>query len=254
MPLLRPRSALALLALAAAILGGGCRQRFRPDWDLTAFALQMTVDEYVELGERGDFTDVPALAPLLDHARAALGPPDDRTRRFAGELDALRSAVLRHETPMVVGRHAARLLAELEKSGAPLKRPGARPDLARGAATYGDACAACHGPPRGPPPPAVAHMLPQPPPPTQSAQTPYQIFARVTYGGLGTPMPSFSETLSEDLRWDIAFYLFADRWPPCGGDRPLPELPAAELAHLSDYDLWRRFGWGTAPCLRRRFR
>jgi high-affinity iron transporter len=76
----------------------------------------------------------------------------------------------------------------------------------------------------------------------------------VTYGGLGTAMPSFSETLSEDLRWDIAFYLFADRWPPCTAGRPLPQLPATELAHLSDYDLWRRFGWGTAPCLRRRFR
>jgi high-affinity iron transporter len=243
-----------LLAVAAATVLGGCSRRARPNWDLTAFALEMVVDQYPELGERGDFHEVPALVAVLDRARAALGTPRKQTRRFVGELDGLRAALLRHEAPKVVARSTARLLAELEKSGVPLKRPRALPDLARGAATYAVACAPCHGPPRGSPPASAAHMVPPPPRPTESATTPYQIFNRVTYGGLGTAMPSFSETLSEDRRWDVAFYLFADPWPPCAGDRPLPALTGSELAHLSDYDLWVRFGWGAAPCLRRRFR
>jgi mono/diheme cytochrome c family protein len=243
-----------LLAVAAAAVLGGCERRPRPDWDLTAFALEMVVDEYPELAERGDFHEVPALVAVLDRAGAALGSPRKETRRFADGLDGLRAALLRHEGPMVVARTTAPLLVELEKSGVPLKRPRARPDLARGATTYAVLCAPCHGPPDGPPPAAVAHMVPPPPRPLESAVTPYQVFNRVSYGGLETPMPSFSETLSEDQRWDIAFYLFAEPWPSCTEGRTLPPLSAAELAHLSDYDLWRRFGWGAAPCLRRQFR
>jgi high-affinity iron transporter len=254
MPSLRLRLPLPFLAIAAAAVLGGCHRRARPDWDLTAFALEMVVDEYPELGERGDFHEVPSLVAVLDRARAALGPPRKQTRRFVVGLDGLRASLLRHEAPMAVARNTAQLLAELEKSGVPLKRPRALPDLARGAATYAVACTPCHGPPRGPPPAAAAHMVPPPPRPLESAITPYQVYSRVSYGGLGTAMPSFSETLTEDLRWDIAFYLFADPWPPCRDDRPLPALTASELAHLSDYELWVRFGWGAAPCLRRQFR
>ena len=67
-------------------------------------------------------------------------------------------------------------------------------------------------------------------------------------------MPSFAEALSEGARWDIAFYLFADLWPPCATARAMPTLPAAELAYLSDRDLWEKCGWGSAACLRRNFR
>ena len=66
-------------------------------------------------------------------------------------------------------------------------------------------------------------------------------------------MPSFAEALPERTRWDIAFYLFAERWPPCAR-QPLPTLNASDLAYLSDFDLWQKYGWGSAPCLRRNFR
>jgi mono/diheme cytochrome c family protein len=97
-------------------------------------------------------------------------------------------------------------------------------------------------------------MVPPPPKPNGTLQTPYEIFNRITYGGAGTPMPSFAEALPEGARWDIAFYLFADLWPPCPPTKPLPILPAAELAYLSDRQLWEKYGWGAAPCLRRNFR
>ena len=60
-------------------------------------------------------------------------------------------------------------------------------------------------------------------------------------------MPSFAETLPESARSDIAFYLFADLWPACTPARPLPILPASELAYLSDRDLWEKHGRGAAP-------
>ena len=96
-------------------------------------------------------------------------------------------------------------------------------------------------------------MIPKPTKPNATLQTPYEIFNRITYGGAGTPMPSFADALPESARWDIAFYLFADLWPPCT-PRDLPALPAADLAYLSDRDLWEKFGWGSAACLRRDFR
>ena len=247
---IRRLAGLVVIALAAL---SGCHRAPRPDWDRAAFALELARDEYPELAETGDFRTLPALVAVLDGARGGLSAPDARTRGLAGGLDDLRARVLRHDPPRVVRNAATRVLAALAGSGAKLRRPSARPDLARGEATYALACAPCHGPPRGPPPPGAAHLVPPPTSPTESVLTPYELFNRVTYGGAGTAMPSFAETLSADRRWDLAFYLFAERWPTCATSKPLPSLPATELAHLSDEDLWRRYGWGSAPCLRRRF-
>jgi mono/diheme cytochrome c family protein len=245
---------LALCALLASAALGGCRRPDRrPDWDRAAFALELARDEYPELVESHDFHDVPALLAVLDEARAALGPPGARTRWLADGLAELRGGLVRRDGPRVVARAAARLLEKLGETGTPLRRPLARPDLTRGAATYAIACVPCHGPPGGPPPSTAAHLVPPPPRPTESVLTPYELFNRVTYGGAGTAMPSFTETLSPDRRWDVAFYLFAARWPACQGDPKLPPLTAADLAHASDYDLWRRYGWGATPCLRRHF-
>jgi high-affinity iron transporter len=244
----------AALVAAAIAVACGCSRGPAPDWDRAAFALEIARDEYPEMVENGDLRDLPKLLAVLDEARAGLDRPDERTHRLADGLGDLRAGLLRHDAPRVVAKASTRLLGGLADTRAPLRRPTARPDLARGAATYALACAPCHGPPSGPPPPGAAHMVPPPTRPTESVLTPYELFNRITYGGAGTAMPSFAETLPADRRWDIAFYLFADRWPPCRPDKPLPSLSAIELAHLSDYDLWRRYGWGAAPCLRRSFR
>jgi high-affinity iron transporter len=258
----RRAAALALLLLlgTTSMLVDGCRggkpglADRRPDWDRVAFALQLVRDEYGEQMEVGDVSGIGALAAVLDGAVAALGPLTEDTRPVAGALGELRAHLQRHEPPRTVAKTCTRLLAELGKAGRLTRRPPRTPDLGRGAASYAVACAPCHGPPNGPLPPAAAHMIPQPPKPNGTLQTPYEIFNRITYGGAGTPMPSFAESLPEGARWDIAFYLFADLWPPCAPTKPLPTLRAAELAYLSDRDLWEKYGWGAAPCLRRNFR
>ena len=222
------------------------------DWDRVAFALQLVRDEYGEQMEVGDFPGIAALATILDGAVAALGVPatrpvlSQRARTVAGQPPG-------HEPPRTVAKTCTRLLstspAQAASPGARRPRPtfvGERPRMP------------------SPAPPATARRTARcrRPPPTWSPrhrtertlQTPYEIFNRITYGGAGTPMPSFSEALPESARWDIAFYLFADLWPPCAPTKPLPTLPAADLSYLSDRDLWEKYGWGSAACLRRNFR
>jgi mono/diheme cytochrome c family protein len=250
---------LALLSFAAPLVPAACTTSrpppptAKPDWDRIAFALELVRDEYGEQSEGGDFSAVPALVAVLDGARGTLGAPTEETRALAAALGELRASLVGHQAARTVSRTSARLLADLAKSGQLTRRPPAVPDLRRGAAAYAVACVPCHGPPHGPLPPAAAHMVPPPPTPSAALATPYELFNRITYGGAGTAMPSFADALPERARWDIAFYLFAERWPHCV-PRSLPTLAASDLAYLSDFDLWQKYGWGSAPCLRRNFR
>jgi mono/diheme cytochrome c family protein len=225
----------------------------RPDWDRAAFVLQLVRHEYREQAESGDQRALPALLAAIDGARAAIASGGAPARWLDGALGELREAVVRHDPPRAVARRCTAIAAQLSGHGIRLAMPAARPDLQRGASLYRTACAPCHGPPAGPPPASAAHLVPPPPPVTESALTPYELFTRITYGGAGTAMPSFADTLAESARWDIAFHLFADRWPPCTSPQG-PRLSAAAAAHLSDYDIWKTHGYGAAACLRRNFR
>ena len=133
------------------------------------------------------------------------------------------------------------------------RSPQTRPGLARGRKLYLQACAACHGPSATGDSAIGAAQDPRAGDILHPKQNwaPYDMYNRVTYGGADTAMPSFEDGLSESQRWDIVFYLFAERWPPC--DKPLPPLHADELALLGDYELGNRFGYGAAACLRRDF-
>jgi high-affinity iron transporter len=246
------------LALATVLpscrRGAHVRAGARVDWDRAAYVLQLVGREYREQTEKGDFTALPALLATVDGARSMLPTSrDPRARWLDDALGDVRAALSRHDPGRSVARRCTRLLAELVSHEIPLAKPAARPELERGASLYQIACAPCHGPPQGPPPPSAARLVPPPPPPGASATTPYEIFNRITYGGAGTAMPSFAASLSAAARWDIAFYLFADGWPPCASMRWAP-LAAADAAHMSDYDIWKAYGYGPAACLRRHFR
>jgi mono/diheme cytochrome c family protein len=256
------RAALASVAIGLALATAlpSCRRArhapaaARVDWDRAAFVLQLVGHEYREQTEAGDFSAVPALVAAIDGARAALpATTDARAQWLDRGLAQVREAVIRRDPGRSVARRCAALTAELATRGIPLAKPVTRPDLARGASQYQIACAPCHGPPQGPPPPSAARLRPPPTPPGESAATPYELFNRVTFGGAGTAMPSFAEALSASSRWDIAFFLFAEGWPPCASMR-WPPLSAAVAAHTSDYDIWKAHGYGPAACLRRHFR
>jgi mono/diheme cytochrome c family protein len=134
------------------------------------------------------------------------------------------------------------------------RTPRTKPDLANGKRVFAEACAACHGPDGTGPPRAVAQRFDPPPPDILHPDfnwSPYEMFNRITYGGIETAMPSFEEGLTVPERWDVVFWLFAERWPPC--TKPLPPLRADQLALLGDFELGNQFGYGAASCLRRDF-
>ena len=137
----------------------------------------------------------------------------------------------------------------------PLRRtPAHKPDLLNGKRVFAEACAICHGADGSGPPPEVAKRFDPPPPDILHPDfnwSPYEMFNRITYGGIETAMPSFEEGLSVPERWDVVFWLFAERWPPC--TKPLPPIGSDRLAVLGDFELGNQFGYGAAACLRRDF-
>jgi mono/diheme cytochrome c family protein len=218
------------------------------DWNRVVAALQLVAEEHHETLEIPD-ADArqkrqQELAQLLEEVAPLAAAEDVRS-----QVEALRARLVGADYEVgPTARALIRLILERE----PVQRtPRAKPDLARGKRLYARSCAACHGPTAtgdsvtgaalDPPARDILH-------PRQN-WSPYDMFNRVTYGGAQTAMPSFETGLTDLQRWDIVFYLFAERWPPC--TQRLPPLRADELAVLGDYELSKKFGYGAAACLRR---
>ncbi len=247
--------AAAFLGVAAAVLVArqkpGHESPDQQRWSRVVAGLQQLAEEYPEALEFPERTEerLPQLAEFLEQlsAQSASSPADAPIK---ARIDALRQRVLgvdyelggecRAAADMIVARKALP------------RTPLRAPDLENGKRVFAQSCAACHGH-RGegeatiasfdPPPPNILHP--------QYNWTPFEMFNRVTWGGIETAMPAFDEGLSAEERWDVVFWLFAERWPPCPHE-VLP-LPADELALLGDFELGNRFGYGAAACLRRHF-
>jgi mono/diheme cytochrome c family protein len=252
----------ARLLLAALLLCWGCSRRPEPApavspqdeaaWNRVVAALQQVSEEYREALELKDPPVVQRrleqLAKLLDEARALLariGTPS------AAGIDAgvkgIRARIL--TTDYRLGGDT-RAIVDRVLQAVPIPRaPGKKPDLDNGKHVFAQACASCHGLDGTGPPPEVAKRFDPPPPDILHPDfnwSPYEMFNRITYGGIETAMPSFEEGLTAQERWDVVFHLFAERWPPC--TKPLPKVSSDRLAVLGDFELGNQFGYGAAAC------
>src|SRR6267143_1070529 len=121
--------------------------------------------------------------------------------------------------------------------------PQRAPDLRHGAEVYAQSCAACHGA-DGRPNPALG--LETTPPDFRTESGPFtaqSIFSAGTYGVPKTAMPAFDSGLTDEDRWDVAFYLLTLAHPgasPRGVELARAALTPTryrDLATLSDDEL-----------------
>lgn len=115
--------------------------------------------------------------------------------------------------------------------------PQKRPSFASGKRLYGANCAQCHGTEGAGDGPLSYGLTPAPAdftdPGVASALSPFKLHNTMSFGIEGTAMPSFPR-LSDDQKWDVAFYVLAMRY----GDRAVSqgrEISAKVPDRLKDY-------------------
>ena len=217
------------------------------DWAQVAASVYLAGEEYQESRELEGGLE--RRRPAIERLLAQTPAPDAEVARDIAELQRRLRGPVDYEFPLEC-KHVA---AHIEERAKLPRTPASKPRLEHGAQVYAAACAACHGKaadgeqPRVTLDPPAADLLH-----AEKSWRPYDMFARVTYGGLETAMPSFGDALSAQDRWDLVFWLFASRWPPCA--RPnAPVLSASELALSSDFDLSNKVPYDAIACVRRNF-
>jgi high-affinity iron transporter len=153
---------------------------------------------------------------LLGEAEALLLelPRTGRTG-LRGEMRALLTACRQGRPPGDVVPRARRLHTHVQRvfADVPLA-PQQVPSLAAGRILYAQACAICHGGDGRAQTPAAQTLNPPPrdflAPEQDDRLSPYRAYNAISFGIPGTGMASF-ETLDDEERWDLAFWVLAMR-------------------------------------------
>ena len=183
-----------------------------------------------------------------DAARELRADVNGSGEDLAKRLDALRQRVAERAPPAEVAQSAQAVRDEIVQRFNVVLLPQRAPDVRRGKQVYAQSCGACHGADGHP---NLALGLETRPPDFQSETgplTPQRMFSAATYGVPKTAMPAFDSGLSDEERWDVAFFIFSLAHPassPRGLELARAALAPtryADLAVLSDDDLRRRLG------------
>ena len=181
-----------------------------------------------------------------DAARELASAPGGE--ELAKKLQALARDVAARTPPAQVAQRARALRDEIAQKFHVVILPAHAPSLDSGKRAYEQACLACHGADGHP---NLALGLETTPPDLASRAdmeklSPQRVFSASTYGVPKTPMPAFDTGLTDQERWDVAFYVLTLSHP--GASQQGLELARAallptryqELAPLSDQELRAR--------------
>jgi high-affinity iron transporter len=198
------------LAAAAAQAQPGEAQPLRR---VVALVDYVSSDYARAVGEHGEILSEAEHAEQIgfveDAARELRADVNGRGEDLATRLDALQNRIAARAPPAEVAHVARAIRDEIVQRFDVVLLPQRAPDLGRGARLYAQACAACHGA-EGHPNPALE--LPTKPPDFRMEAgplTPQRIFSAATYGVPKTAMPAFDSTLTDEERWDVAFYVLS---------------------------------------------
>lgn len=258
-------AAIAVLAAVAALGFAIVRRRVpqseTPEdarWGRVVAALQLVAEEHTEALELEDPAAVQRRLAQLDRLLERTAALARDSAAEAARIEGLRARVLGRDFTFASDTRAL-VAAIVARTNLP-RAPRALPERERGRALYAQACAACHaadGSGRSP----IAETMDPPPANVLHPQvnwSPYEMYNRITWGGAETAMPAFDEGLSAAERWDIVFFLFAERWPACAEPQRVrlagARLDTDDLALAGDFELGNRFFYGAAACLRRDYR
>ena len=153
---------------------------------------------------------------LLEESRQ-LGPPQE----ILTELENIRRLIEEKRGWSEVRGLTLSLLPRFSEHLNVISYPAVVPNLSRGERLFVENCAKCHGLEGDGKGPSAAEL--DPPPrsfqdPRMNQLAPHQLFNALTFGVEGTEMPSHLESLSDQERWDIAFYVMTLR----DGFNPVP--------------------------------
>jgi high-affinity iron transporter len=165
---------------------------------------------------------------------------------------------LRKLDELVSARADARIVKEVTEAAIPLaiealdlrSFPRERPDPELASQLYTETCTPCHGAHGGGDGPRAKELDPPPArftdPVRMSTVAPYLFYNAITLGVPNTAMASFSDSLSDQERWDLAFYLWTFALE---GDKDVPRTGIG--LSLSLRDLATRSSAELAPDLMR---
>lgn len=171
-------------------------------------------------------------------------PQLDPASRFLGELERLRHLIEQKRDWSEILDLTRELIPEISRHLNVISYPTVVPNLPRGQKRYLETCAKCHGVTGDGNGPSAAELDPPP----RSFQddrmkqiAPHQIYNAITFGVEGTEMPSHLDSLIDQDRWNLAFYVLTLRsdFDPVVPERSLP-LSLKDLAAHSNEELLGR--------------
>ena len=135
-------------------------------------------------------------------------------------LKSLANQIRDRADPRAIAQLAERAKEKLIAAYNIVPYPKGLPSLASGKKLYHENCAQCHGESGKGDGPGRETMNPKSPPPVNftdpermAGLSPFKAFNTTSFGIEGTAMASFA-ALSEEQRWQVAFYVFSLRFSP----------------------------------------
>jgi len=220
-------------------------------WHRVVGLLQYLEGDYPAASASGDAAELAEQRGFADELVRAL----ESDARYLPAARAIEAAIDGGKPAAEVSGLCRALAQQLIAEQHLVQSPKEPPSLQAGAALFQTACASCHGANGDGDSPIAAAMTPKPANfhdgERMSTLTPYKVFNTTTFGISGTTMPAFAG-LSDPERWNLAFFIFTLRQPPCPKDsEPPPNVGLRALATLTDVELAQGHGEKAVACLRR---